>query len=86
MGDQWGQWGHIFSHYFLNKNPYLCMMHLWPDPFEWTIPKSSSCKVQIFSNVPLFSTAVPGAVKRGQEYLRSDGQLARVINEIIADI
>jgi hypothetical protein len=62
------------------------MMHLWPDSFEWTIPKSSSCKVQIFSNVPLFSTAVPGAVKRGQEYLRSNGQLERVINKIIADI
>jgi hypothetical protein len=31
-------------------------------------------------------TAVPRAVKRGQEYLRSDGQLERVINKIIADI
>jgi REP element-mobilizing transposase RayT len=31
-------------------------------------------------------TAVPGAVKRGQEYLRSDGQLERVVNKIIADI
>jgi len=31
-------------------------------------------------------TAVPGAVKRGQEYLRSDRQLERVINKIIADI
>jgi hypothetical protein len=40
----------------------------------------------MFSNVPLFSTAVPGAVKRGQEYLRSDGQLEKVINKIIADI
>jgi hypothetical protein len=62
------------------------MMHLLPDPFEWTIPKFSSCKVRIFSNVPLFSTAVPGAVKRGQEYLKSDGQLEKVINKIIADI
>jgi len=31
-------------------------------------------------------TAVPGAVKRGQEYLRSDGQLEKVVNGIIADI
>jgi hypothetical protein len=31
-------------------------------------------------------TAVPGAVKRGQEYLRSDGQLERVVKKIIADI
>ncbi len=31
-------------------------------------------------------TAVPGAVKRCQEYLRSDGQLERLINKIIADI
>ncbi len=31
-------------------------------------------------------TAIPGAVKRGQEYLKSDRQLERVINEIIADI
>jgi hypothetical protein len=31
-------------------------------------------------------TAVPGAVKRGQEYIRSDGQLERMINKIIADI
>jgi hypothetical protein len=31
-------------------------------------------------------TAVPGAVKRGREHLRSDGQLKRVINKIIADI
>jgi hypothetical protein len=42
---------HLQCHYFLNKNPYLCMMHLLPDPFEWTIPKFSSCKVRIFSNV-----------------------------------
>jgi hypothetical protein len=31
-------------------------------------------------------TAVPGAVKRGQEHLRSDGQLERVVKKIIADI
>jgi len=31
-------------------------------------------------------TAVPGAVKRGQEYLGSDGQLERVVKKIIADI
>lgn len=31
-------------------------------------------------------TAVPGAVKRAQEYLRSDGQLDRLINKIIAAI
>ncbi len=31
-------------------------------------------------------TAVPGAVKRGQEYLRSDGQLERLVKKIIADI
>ena len=31
-------------------------------------------------------TAVPGALKRGLEYLRADGQLERVVNEIIADI
>jgi len=31
-------------------------------------------------------TAVPGAVKRGQEHLRSDGQLERMIQKIIADI
>jgi putative transposase len=31
-------------------------------------------------------TAVPGAVKRGREHLRSDGQLERVVNKIIADI
>jgi len=31
-------------------------------------------------------TAIPGAVKRGQEYLRSDGQLERVANKIISDI
>jgi len=31
-------------------------------------------------------TAVPGAVKRGQGYLRSDGQLERVVKKIIADI
>jgi len=31
-------------------------------------------------------TAVPGTVKRGQEYLRSDEQLERVVNKIIADI
>jgi hypothetical protein len=31
-------------------------------------------------------TAVPGAVKRGHEYWRSDGQLERVISKIIADI
>lgn len=30
-------------------------------------------------------TAVPGAVKRGQEYLRSDGQLERLVKKIIAD-
>jgi hypothetical protein len=31
-------------------------------------------------------TAVPGAVKRGQKYLRLGGQLERVVNKIIADI
>jgi REP element-mobilizing transposase RayT len=31
-------------------------------------------------------TAVPGAAKRGQEYLRSDGHLERVIKKIIAVI
>jgi len=31
-------------------------------------------------------TAVIGAVKRGLKYIRSDGQLARVVNKIIADI
>jgi putative transposase len=31
-------------------------------------------------------TAVPGAVKRGQQYLKSDRQLERVVNNIIADI
>jgi hypothetical protein len=31
-------------------------------------------------------TAVPGAVKRGEEYLKSDGWLKRVVNKIIADI
>jgi hypothetical protein len=31
-------------------------------------------------------TAVPGAVKRGQVYLRSDKQLEKVVDEIIADI
>jgi REP element-mobilizing transposase RayT len=31
-------------------------------------------------------TAVPGAVKRGQQYLRSNGQLEKVVNNIIADI
>jgi putative transposase len=31
-------------------------------------------------------TAIPGAVKRGQDYLRSNRQLERVINKIIADI
>jgi REP element-mobilizing transposase RayT len=31
-------------------------------------------------------TAVPGAVKRGREHLRSDGQLERVVKKIIADI
>ena len=31
-------------------------------------------------------TAVPGAVKRGQEYLSSDGQLERLVKKIIADI
>ena len=31
-------------------------------------------------------TAIPGVVKRGKEYLRSDRQLEGVINEIIADI
>ena len=31
-------------------------------------------------------TAVPGAVKRGQEHLRSDGQLERMIKKIITDI
>jgi hypothetical protein len=31
-------------------------------------------------------TAVPEAVKRGPEYLGSDGQLERVVNNIIADI
>ncbi len=31
-------------------------------------------------------TAVPGAIKRGQKYLRSGGPLQRVVNRIIADI
>ncbi len=31
-------------------------------------------------------TAVPGAVKRGQKYLSSDGQLQKVVNKIIGDI
>lgn len=31
-------------------------------------------------------TAVPGGVKRGQEYIRSDGQLERMVKNIIADI
>ena len=31
-------------------------------------------------------TAVPGSVKRGLKYLRSGGQLERVVNKIIADI
>jgi hypothetical protein len=31
-------------------------------------------------------TAVPGAVKRGQEHLGSDGQLERVVKKIIADL
>jgi hypothetical protein len=31
-------------------------------------------------------TAVPGAVKRGQEYLGADRQLERVVKKIIADI
>jgi len=31
-------------------------------------------------------TAVPGAVKRGEQYIRSDRQLERLVNNIIADI
>jgi putative transposase len=31
-------------------------------------------------------TAVPAGVKRGQEYIRSDGQLERMVKNIIADI
>ena len=31
-------------------------------------------------------TAIPGAVKRGQEYLRSNGQLERLVNKTIDDI
>jgi hypothetical protein len=31
-------------------------------------------------------TAVPGAVKRDLEYLRSSGQLQRVVHKIIVDI
>jgi hypothetical protein len=31
-------------------------------------------------------TAVPGAVKRGQKYLKLGAQLERVVNKIIADI
>jgi putative transposase len=31
-------------------------------------------------------TAVPGAVKRGQQYIKSDRQLERMVNNIIADI
>jgi len=31
-------------------------------------------------------TAVTGAVRRGEEYLRSDGQLERITKRVIADI
>ena len=31
-------------------------------------------------------TAVPGAVKRGQDYVKSDGRLERAVKRIIADI
>jgi hypothetical protein len=31
-------------------------------------------------------TAIPGAVKRGQGYLKSDGKLGTMVNKIIADI
>ena len=31
-------------------------------------------------------TAVPGGVKRGEEYMRADGQLERMVRNIIADI
>lgn len=31
-------------------------------------------------------TAIPGAVKRGQDYLEADGELERVVKEIIGDI
>ena len=39
LGEAEREWGHIFRcHYFLDSIIYLCIMHLWPDPFEWTIP------------------------------------------------
>ena len=31
-------------------------------------------------------TAVPGAAKRGQEYVNSDGRLERAVKRIITDI
>lgn len=31
-------------------------------------------------------TAIPGAVKRGQEYVRSNGRIERAVKKIIADI